>query len=130
MLDPDDPVGDLARRTDGRMADVAFDAAAAPAVAGILPHLVRPAGRIALVGVYGRPAEVDLQAVVFREQTILGNRVYTPPDIDRALALLATTASPSDRSSARSCPLTEAAAAFDRLRSGQGVKVVVTLEAA
>jgi threonine dehydrogenase-like Zn-dependent dehydrogenase len=73
---------------------------------------------------------VDLQAVVFREQTILGNRVYTPPDIDRALALLA-----DDGESFRSLisdivPLTEAAAAFDRLRSGQGVKVVVTLEAA
>ena len=130
LLDPGDPAGDLARRTDGRMADVAFDAAAAPAVAGILPHLVRSAGRIALIGVYGRPAEVDLQAVVFREQTILGNRVYTPHDIDRALALLA-----DDGESFRSLisdivPLTEAAAAFDRLRSGQGVKVVVTLEAA
>ena len=99
-----------------------------PAVAGILPHLVRSAGRIALVGVYGRPAEVDLQAVVFREQTILGNRVYTPPDIDRALALLADDGDMIRSLVSEVVPLTEAAAAFERFRTGQGVKVVVSFE--
>ena len=69
----------------GRLADVAFDAAAVPAVAALLPRLVRPAGRIGLVGTYGRPVELDLQAVLFRELTVLGNRVYQPADIDAAL---------------------------------------------
>jgi threonine dehydrogenase-like Zn-dependent dehydrogenase len=79
---------------------------------------------------FREPQSYTLDGDLFREQTILGNRVYTPHDIDRALALLA-----DDGESFRSLisdivPLTEAAAAFDRLRSGQGVKVVVTLEAA
>ena len=111
------------------MADVAFDAAAVPAVAGD-PAAPRPTRRSdRLVGVYGRPAEVDLQAVVFREQTILGNRVYTPPDIDRALALLADDGDMIRSLVSEVVPLTEAAAAFERFRTGQGVKVVVSFEA-
>ena len=43
-LDTVDPFGDLERHTSGRLADVAFDAAAVPAVAALLPRLV-PAGR-------------------------------------------------------------------------------------
>ncbi|MFL5674377.1 MAG: zinc-binding dehydrogenase [Chloroflexota bacterium] len=129
LLDASDPVADLTRRTDGRLADVAFDAAGAPPVAAILPHLVRSAGRIALVGVYGHPAEVDLQAVVFREQTILGNRVYTPADIDQALALLSDHGEAIRTVVSEVVPLTEAAAAFERFRTGLGVKTVVTFEA-
>jgi (R,R)-butanediol dehydrogenase/meso-butanediol dehydrogenase/diacetyl reductase len=129
LLDASDPVGDLARCTDGEMADVALDAAGAPPVAGILPHLVRPAGRIGLVGVYGRPVEVDLQAVVFREQTIVGNRVYTPDDIDRALTLLRDDGEAIRSLVTEIVPLTGVAAAFERFRAGQGVKFVVTFEA-
>ena len=91
---------------------------------------MRPAGRIALVGVYGRPAEVDLQAVVFREQTILGNRVYTPADIDTALDLLREDGEAIRRVISESVPLTGVAAAFDRIRAGRSTKVVVTLEGA
>jgi 2-desacetyl-2-hydroxyethyl bacteriochlorophyllide A dehydrogenase len=127
VLDADDPVEDLGRRTDGWMADAAFDAAAAPAVAAILPRLVRPAGRIGLVGTYGRPVELDLQAVLFAELTLLGNRVYRPADIDAALALLA-----ADREAYRPLitevvRLDETPRAFERLRDGDGVKYVVRL---
>ena len=83
-LDPADPLADLDRRTSGWLADVVFDAAAVPAVAALLPRLVRPAGRIGLVGTYGRPVEVDLQAVLFRELRLIGNRVYEPADLDSA----------------------------------------------
>ena len=38
---------------------------------------------------YGRPVELDLQAVLFRELNLIGNRVYQPGDMDAALAMLA-----------------------------------------
>ena len=126
VLDADDPVGDLERRTEGRLADVAFDAAAAPAVAAVLPRLVRPAGRIGLVGTYGRPVEVDLQAILFRELTLLGNRVYRPTDIDTALSLLAADPERFRPLVSDVVPLTEAPRAVERLRAGEGVKYIVT----
>ncbi len=122
----EDPVTDLARRTDGWLADVAFDAAAVPAVAALLPRLVRPAGRIGLVGTYGRPVELDLQAVLFKELTIVGNRVYEPADIDAALAILVDDPASFRPLITEVVALDGAPAAFDRLRAGDGVKFLVS----
>jgi 2-desacetyl-2-hydroxyethyl bacteriochlorophyllide A dehydrogenase len=124
-LDAADPVGDIDRRTSGWLADVAFDAAAAPAVAAILPRLVRPAGRIALVGTYGRPTEVDLQAILFRELTLLGNRVYQPADIDAGLEMLAADPNAFRPLVSDVVGLDDTPAAFARLRAGEGVKYLV-----
>ena len=124
-LDPDDPLADLEERTDGSLADVAFDAAAAPAVAALLPRLVRPAGRVGLVGTYGRPVELDLQAVLFKELTLIGNRVYQPPDIDAALAMLAADPTAFRPLISEVVTLDRAPWAFDRLRAGDGVKYLV-----
>jgi (R,R)-butanediol dehydrogenase / meso-butanediol dehydrogenase / diacetyl reductase len=124
-LDALDPLDDLERRTSGWLADVVFDAAAAPAVAALLPRLVRPAGRISLVGTYGRPVEFDLQAVLFRELNLIGNRVYQPGDIDAALAMLAADPASFRPMISDVVSLDEAPAAFARLRTGQGVKYLV-----
>lgn len=124
-LDPDEPIADLEGRTDGWLADVAFDAAAAPAVAALLPQLVRPAGRIGLVGTYGRPVELDLQAVLFRELTLIGNRVYRPVDIDAALAILADDPEAFRPLVSEVVEIDRVSAVFDRLRAGDGVKYLV-----
>lgn len=124
-LDAGDPVGDLGSRTAGWLADVAFDAAAVPAVAALLPRLVRPAGRIGLVGTYSRPVEMDLQAVLFRELTLIGNRVYQPADIDSALAMLADDPAGFKALISDVVALDQAPAAVARLRAGEGVKYLV-----
>jgi (R,R)-butanediol dehydrogenase/meso-butanediol dehydrogenase/diacetyl reductase len=129
MADPGDLAADVSGRTSGDLADVVFDAAAAPAVAAILPTLVRPAGRIALVGTYDRPVEVDLQAILFREQTLLGNRVYTPTDIDAALAFLSRDGASVRPMISGIFALDDAPAAFDQLRAGHGVKYLVAVGA-
>lgn len=130
ILDAEDPISDLHRRTAGWLADVAFDAAAAPAVAAVLPRLVRPAGRISLVGTYSRPVELDLQAVLFKELTLIGNRVYRPADIDSALAMLAADPELFRPLITEVVPLDRAPAVFDRLRAGDGVKYLVATGAA
>ena len=73
---------------------------------------------------------LDLQAVVFRELRIIGNRVYTPADIDAALALLATDAgSALRRLISAVVPLAETPAAFERLHAGDGIKILVDVGA-
>ena len=127
LLDIEDPVGDLEARTDGWLADVAFDAAAVPAVAAILPRLVRPSARIGLVGTYGHPVELDLQAVLFRELTLFGNRVYRPADIEAALMLLAAAPDVFSPLISEVVALGDAPQAIELLRAGQGVKYVVAV---
>ncbi len=125
LLDAASPVADILDRTDGRLASVVFDAAAATPVAGMLTQLAQPTGTIAIVGTYAEPTAIDLQAVVFKELTIVGHRTYLPADIDTAIGILE-----SDQESLR--PLMSGTVAPDQvqvtiemLRAGQGMKYVV-----
>jgi 2-desacetyl-2-hydroxyethyl bacteriochlorophyllide A dehydrogenase len=109
----------------GELADLVFDAAGAPEVALSVTGLVRPRGSVVFEGVYGRPVPLDLQAVTFGELNLVGTRVYTPMDIDTALALL--TAGSVDVTSLVS-EVVEFAGVSDalgRLERGESVKVLV-----
>ena len=113
--------------TDGEGADITFDAAAHPTVAAELTATTRVLGRIVLVGVYKQPTPLDLQAVSFKEQTIVGVRVYTSADVTRAIELIASDALSLDRFPTRAFDLADVADAFDVATSGQDcLKVLVT----
>ena len=117
----------LAPLTDGEGADITFDSAAHSSVAAELAATTRVRGRIVVVGVYKTPTPLDLQAVCFKEQTVIGVRVYTSADLTRAIELIASGALGLDRFPTKAFDLTEVAAAFDAATSGQDcLKVLVT----
>ncbi|WP_084963937.1 zinc-dependent alcohol dehydrogenase [Thermoactinospora rubra] len=106
-------------------ADVFFDAAAHPAVAAGMTAATAPAGRIVLVGVYGTPAAVDLQAVTFKEITLIGTRVYSRDDIRTATEMICAGQVDPEPFLTGTVPLEEAAGAIADLRAGRQVKVLV-----
>ena len=113
--------------TDGEGADLTFDSAAHPGVAAELTAVTRVRGRIVVVGVYKQPAAVDLQAVCFKEQTVIGIRVYTSQNVATAIKLIASGALGLDRFPTKSFDLTDVVAAFDAAASGQDyLKVLLT----
>ena len=112
-------------RLGGRLADVAFDAAAVPASAAQVTGLVLALSMIVIVGVHGRPALVDLQAVTFGELQLVGTRVYQPADIRTALALLAGRTLDTGPLLSEVVSLAEAPAALQRLARGEALKVLV-----
>lgn len=75
--------------TGGEGADVTFDAAGSDRVASALTSITRVLGTVTVVAVHKRPAPVDLRRVNFAEQTLVGTRVYTGADVERAIELLA-----------------------------------------
>jgi (R,R)-butanediol dehydrogenase/meso-butanediol dehydrogenase/diacetyl reductase len=109
----------------GGAAEVVFDAAAHPAVAAGLAGAVAVGGRAVLVGVYGAPAPFDLQALTFKEVTVIGTRVYSRDDLRVATAMVADGRFDPSPLITRSVPLAEAAAAVDDLRAGREVKLLV-----
>jgi threonine dehydrogenase-like Zn-dependent dehydrogenase len=125
VLDDDDPVGDLRARTGGDGAPVVFDGAGHPAVAADLAAWAATSGRIVLVGIYGRPAALDLQAIAFRELTTIGCRVYTRADIEAAVGLIADGRFDPEPLITSVVELAQAPAALDRLRSGEELKVLI-----
>ena len=109
----------------GDAAEVVFDAAAHPAVAAGLAGAVAVGGRAVLVGVYGAPAPLDLQALTFKEVTVIGTRVYSRDDLRVATAMIADGRFDPSPLITWSVPLTGAASAVDDLRAGRGVKLLV-----
>jgi (R,R)-butanediol dehydrogenase/meso-butanediol dehydrogenase/diacetyl reductase len=113
--------------TNGEGADTTFDSAAHPSVAAELAATTRVRGRIVVVGVYKEPTALDLQAVCFKEQTLVGVRVYTSADVTRAIELIATDALGLERFPTKVFYLTDVDAAFDAAASGQDcLKVLLT----
>ena len=72
-----------------------------------------------VVGVYMQPTALDLQAVCFKEQSVIGVRVYTSTDLTRAITLIASGALHLDQFPTKAFDLAHVAAAFDAATSGQ-----------
>ncbi|MCL3859497.1 zinc-binding dehydrogenase [Actinotalea sp. K2] len=117
----------LAPLTDGEGADTTFDSAAHPSVAAELSATTRVLGRIVVVGVYKQPTPLDLQGICFKEQSMVGVRVYTSADMTRAIELIAQDALGLDRFPTKAFDLADVDAAFSAATTGQDcLKVLVT----
>ncbi|MDM8084808.1 alcohol dehydrogenase catalytic domain-containing protein [Cellulomonas cellasea] len=117
----------LAPLTDGEGADTTFDSAAHPSVAAELTAITRVLGRIVVVGVYKQPTPIDLRDVCFKEQSVVGVRVYTSADVTRAIELIASGDLGLDRFPTKAFSLEDVSAAFDAATSGQDcLKVLLT----
>ncbi len=68
-------------------ADVVFEVTASAPGAKIMTELVRPRGRIVLVGIYSEPQPIELFKFFWRELEMIGARVYEKEDFDTAVKL-------------------------------------------
>jgi alcohol dehydrogenase len=83
-----DPIAAVRELTGGLGADVAIEAVGVPATFELAVDLVRPGGRVANIGVHGKPATLHLQRVWDRDLTITTGLVdtYSTPTLIRLLA--------------------------------------------
>lgn len=86
-LGPSAAVEQLLEVTGGG-AQVVAECAGAAGSAGLLLALVRRGGRYAQIGLYGRPAAVDLDTVCYKDLTLTGTNASIPATWPRALELL------------------------------------------
>ena len=78
----------VAAMTDGLGADVVMEAVGVPETFEMCTRLVRPGGRVANIGVHGKPATLHLEELWIRNVTITTGLVdtYTTPTLLRMLA--------------------------------------------
>jgi len=83
-----DPIAAVMELTGGLGADVAIEAVGAPATFELAADLVRPVGRIANIGVHGKPVTLHLERLWTRDVTITTGLVdtYSTPTLLRLLA--------------------------------------------
>lgn len=106
-------------------ADVIFDAAAHPAVAAAVTGAAAQLARIVLVGVYGTPAAVDLQAATFKELSLIGTRVYSRPELRTAVDMIAGGRFDADPFLTATVRVADGPEAVALLREGQGIKILL-----
>ncbi len=125
ILDTEDPTADLHACNGGEGVDLVFDTAAHPAVAANLAAWAATSGRIVLVGIYGVPATLDLQDMLFRELEMIGCRVYSRQDMNAAISLLASGRFDPEPLITSTVALSESPTALQKLRSGDELKVLI-----
>jgi (R,R)-butanediol dehydrogenase/meso-butanediol dehydrogenase/diacetyl reductase len=116
-------------KTDGRGADVVFEVTGSAAGAEIMTQLPRIRGRIVVVGIFNKPAPVDLFRFFWRELNLQGARVYEHEDFDRAIELAASGRLALDRIITQVRPVEELQAGLQLMESGGEVmKILLEIE--
>jgi alcohol dehydrogenase len=85
----DDALTQVMALTDGLGADVAFEAVGVPQTFELAAELIRPGGRVANIGVHGKPATLHLETLWIRDVTITTGLVDTCT-IPRLMKLVAS----------------------------------------
>lgn len=88
VIDPktEDVVSYIKKRTGGEGVEVFVEASGAPMSAAVMTDITSVRGEILLLSVFKEPAAVDLRAVNFKEQILVGCRVYTQLDFKDAIS--------------------------------------------
>jgi alcohol dehydrogenase len=83
-----DPVAQVMEMTDGLGADVALEAVGVPQTFELATDLIRPGGRVANIGVHGKPATLHLEKLWISDVTVTTGLVdtYSIPQLMRLIA--------------------------------------------
>jgi 2-desacetyl-2-hydroxyethyl bacteriochlorophyllide A dehydrogenase len=133
VLDPaaDDIPAVVTRWTRGAGVSLSFEVSGAPAAIATAVDSLAVRGRLCVVAVHPVPREVNLHRFFWRELTLVGTRLYTRPDWERAVALISAGDIPARELISTVLPLGSAPDAFAALAGGGDVmKVLVDCQAA
>jgi alcohol dehydrogenase len=127
---PEGARGEIDQLTDGLGADVAVEAVGIPETFEQCTELIRPGGRVANVGVHGKPATLHLESLWIKGVTITTGLVdtFSTPTLLKSVA--AGQIDPT-RFTTHRFPLQEAIQAYDTFaRAGEtnALKVLLTTE--
>jgi 2-desacetyl-2-hydroxyethyl bacteriochlorophyllide A dehydrogenase len=123
-----DVVKQVRDSTDGRGADVVFEATGHLSVAPYLLELVKIRGQIVEVGVFKQPVPIDLRTLNFHEVNLIGSRVYATQDFERGIDLAADRRIDLKSVPVRIIPLVEAVGGFQSAQDSESIKTIFEVE--
>jgi threonine dehydrogenase-like Zn-dependent dehydrogenase len=75
--------------TEGRGADVVFEASGSQEGLNIAPDLICPNGKLVTIATYGHSMQVDIRKFHYKQISIVTTRAYRREDFEEAISLLA-----------------------------------------
>jgi len=113
------------RKLTGGGADIGFEAIGNPATQAQTFSCIRTGGRFVVVGYTDKPMTLDTGRVMYREMEILGSLGCRAVDYPRVLELARQGKIKVKELVTAQFPLNDINAAFDTLRSGEGIRSVI-----
>ncbi len=113
------------QETKGAGADVVFEVTGSGSGAEMMTKLAKVRGQIVVVGVFSKPASVDLHRFFWRELNLSGARVYQPEDFERAIELANSGKLSLDELITNIKPLDNLKDAFELIISGADVMKIL-----
>ena len=101
--------------TDGEGCDVLFECSGSPSAAIEMTEITRVRGRICMTAVHKKPHEVDLRQLNFKEQLLIGTRVYTQEEFGQAIRFTEDIQEQLEKVVSHVVPLSEAPKVFDMI---------------
>ena len=116
--------------TNGEGCDTFFECSGAAVPAMQMTDITRVRGKICIVSVHKKPHEVNLREVNFKEQTVVGTRVYTKEEFGRAAELTKELETELEKIVTHVVPLKESDKVFDMIADPEcgTIKIVVDCE--
>ena len=101
--------------TNGEGMDVVFECAGVESSAREMTQVCRVGGMICMTGIHKAPHAVDLRELNFKEQTIVGSRVYTKREFEQTVAYADGIKEDLERVITQVVPLGKAGGVFDMI---------------
>jgi (R,R)-butanediol dehydrogenase/meso-butanediol dehydrogenase/diacetyl reductase len=124
---PDEAMTSVPSLLDDALPTVAIDTTGDPAGTPLAIELLRPAGRLTIVGLPDDPAPIDLGTIAFKELTVRGSLCSDEGDFTDALGYIAAGLIPCNQIVTTTASLDDAPALLADLRSGTTAQVKVLL---
>lgn len=115
----EDPVDRIMEITQGKGADVVFEASGAPRAAAQLIPMAGIRARLIMVAIHKKPAEIFFQKLSYAEQTIQGVRIYAKGDFPKAIELLESGTVVTKPLITHTFPVAEYNRAFETAKDGE-----------
>ena len=128
----EDAIAEIMEMTSGLGADVAFEAVGVPQTFELASDLIRPGGRLANIGVHGKPVTLHLEKLWIRDVTITTGLVDTF-SIPQLMRLIASGRLDPSLFATHRFPLADTMTAYDTFADAantNALKVVLTGEQA
>ncbi len=109
----------------GGRPDVILDASGSTQALRDGLDLLRPGGRIALIGIPSQEIRLGLAEMVLAEKSVIGTRGYRPPDWEQAVEILQARRETLEQVITHHLPLEEYAEAMTLLTSGAAMKILL-----
>lgn len=119
---------DLVDVLDGRVLDLAIEAAGSAQVINTAIAALGPRGRLILIGLHEAPTTFDPTTMLYREVSMQGSSTYTNADYTSVIAAMESDSFGLDPASwVQTRSLEQLIPAFEALRSGESIKILIDM---